>query len=154
MTANINTILIVGATSGLGEAFARYFHSKGKTVIAAGRRLERLDALKSELKGLETLQIDVENVQAIEPKPTETCQGLPRFGQHLCHIRQNRAWILQRPIIDQHQYHCLRDNHESHSPHRHCKGHHTASAVLEQANNFHHCNIRTGIHPSSIAPSV
>jgi len=36
MTANINTILILGATSGLGEAFARYFHSKGKKVIASG----------------------------------------------------------------------------------------------------------------------
>jgi short-subunit dehydrogenase len=41
MTANINTILVLGATSGIGEAFTRYFHIKGKTVIAAGRRLER-----------------------------------------------------------------------------------------------------------------
>jgi hypothetical protein len=37
MTANIDTILILGATSGLGEAFTRYFHSKGKKVIAAGK---------------------------------------------------------------------------------------------------------------------
>lgn len=77
MTAKTNTILIVGATSGLGEAFARYFHSKGKTVIAAGRRLERLDALKSELKGLETLQIDVENVQAIELKLQRLAKTFP-----------------------------------------------------------------------------
>jgi uncharacterized oxidoreductase len=77
MTSNINTILILGATSGIGEAFTRYFHSKGKTVIAAGRRLERLEALKSELKGLETLQFDVENVQAIEPKLQRLVQTFP-----------------------------------------------------------------------------
>jgi uncharacterized oxidoreductase len=46
MAANINTILILGATSGLGEAFTRYFHSKGKKVIASGRRVERLKRLE------------------------------------------------------------------------------------------------------------
>lgn len=66
MTANIDTILLLGATSGIGEAFAHYFHSKGKRVIAAGRRLERLDALKSELKGLETYQFDVSDIENIE----------------------------------------------------------------------------------------
>lgn len=66
MTANIDTILLLGATSGIGEAFAHYFHSKGKRVIAAGRRVERLEALKSELKGLETYQFDVSDVDNIE----------------------------------------------------------------------------------------
>jgi hypothetical protein len=41
MAANINTILTLGDTSGIGEAFTRYFHSKGKAVVAVGRRLER-----------------------------------------------------------------------------------------------------------------
>jgi hypothetical protein len=43
--------------SGLGEAFARRFHAWGKKVIAAGRRMERLETLKSQLKGLETFQV-------------------------------------------------------------------------------------------------
>ncbi|KUJ18079.1 NAD(P)-binding protein [Mollisia scopiformis] len=77
MTANIDTILLLGATSGIGEAFARYFHGKGKRVIAAGRRLERLDALKSELKGLETFQMDVEDIPAIEPKLNELFKTYP-----------------------------------------------------------------------------
>jgi short-subunit dehydrogenase involved in D-alanine esterification of teichoic acids len=77
MTDSPNTFLIFGATSGIGEAFTRYFHSKGKKVIAAGRRVERLESLKSELKGLEILQFDVENVQGIEPKLQRLVRAFP-----------------------------------------------------------------------------
>lgn len=76
-TASISTILLIGATSGIGEQFARYFHSAGKTVIAAGRRLERLTALQSDLKGLETFQIDVEDIGSIDSKLTELFKTHP-----------------------------------------------------------------------------
>lgn len=66
MSANISKILILGATSGLGEAFAKYFHAQGKEVIAAGRRAERLHSLKAQLSGLETVQIDVEDINSLE----------------------------------------------------------------------------------------
>jgi len=65
-TANISTILLIGATSGIGEQFAHYFHSAGKTVIAAGRRLDRLTSLQSQLPGLQTFQIDVSDLTSIE----------------------------------------------------------------------------------------
>jgi uncharacterized oxidoreductase len=58
MSANFKTVLVLGATSGLGEGFARRFYAQGKSVIAAGRRVERLKVLKSELKGLETFQVN------------------------------------------------------------------------------------------------
>jgi len=79
MTANIDTILLIGATSGIGEAFARYFHAKGKRVIAAGRRLERLNALQSELKGLEIVQWDVEDIPNIESKLTGLFKTYPNL---------------------------------------------------------------------------
>ncbi|KAH7379039.1 hypothetical protein BKA64DRAFT_714216 [Cadophora sp. MPI-SDFR-AT-0126] len=77
MTANIDTILVLGATSGIGAAFARYFHSKGKKVIAAGRRLERLQSLANELPGLEIFQFDVENISSIESKFAELFKTYP-----------------------------------------------------------------------------
>jgi 3-hydroxy acid dehydrogenase/malonic semialdehyde reductase len=57
-------VLITGATAGFGEATARRFLANGHKVIAAGRRVERLEALKASLpvdqqKDLFTLVLDV-----------------------------------------------------------------------------------------------
>lgn len=57
MTSKMNTILIVGATSGIGEQFARRFHGLGKKVIVTGRRADRLSALENELSGIEIRQV-------------------------------------------------------------------------------------------------
>jgi short-subunit dehydrogenase len=57
MNHRVSTILIVGATSGLGEGYARRFHAMGKKVIITGRRTDRLSALKQELRGIETREV-------------------------------------------------------------------------------------------------
>jgi len=59
-----HTVLVTGATAGFGEATARRFLAHGHKVIAVGRRVERLDALKASLppeqqKKLHTLVLDV-----------------------------------------------------------------------------------------------
>lgn len=43
------TILITGASSGLGEGMARLFAAKGRNLALCARRTERLDALREEL---------------------------------------------------------------------------------------------------------
>jgi len=77
MTANMDTVLILGATSGIGGAFARYLHAKGKKVIAAGRRVDRLQTLATELPGLDILEFDVAKVEGIESKFTELFKLYP-----------------------------------------------------------------------------
>ena len=57
MESKMKCILIIGGTSGIGEAFARRFHAIGKKVVVAGRRAERLHVLANELQGLETFQV-------------------------------------------------------------------------------------------------
>jgi 3-hydroxy acid dehydrogenase/malonic semialdehyde reductase len=59
-----HTVLVTGATAGFGEATARRFLAHGHKVVAVGRRLDRLEALKSSLpaeqqKKLLTLVLDV-----------------------------------------------------------------------------------------------
>jgi NAD(P)-dependent dehydrogenase (short-subunit alcohol dehydrogenase family) len=51
--------VVTGASSGLGDRFARVLHAAGATVIVAARRKERLDALASELPGSTAIACDV-----------------------------------------------------------------------------------------------
>ena len=68
------TILITGATAGFGAAAARRFAKDGAKLILAGRRAERLEELKSELKvPVHTLVLDVRDRDAVE----KAISGLP-----------------------------------------------------------------------------
>ncbi|KAL5327548.1 hypothetical protein ACEPPN_005247 [Leptodophora sp. 'Broadleaf-Isolate-01'] len=49
-----HTVFIIGATSGIGASLAHHIHAQGKTVIATGRRQDRLSTLASSHPGLQT----------------------------------------------------------------------------------------------------
>lgn len=51
--------VVTGASSGLGDGFARTLAEAGATVVAAARRTERLDALAEEVPNLVPVQCDV-----------------------------------------------------------------------------------------------
>ena len=70
--------IVTGASSGLGEGFARALAGAGASVVAAARRLDRLEALAGEVPGVVPLVCDVADQRSTEALVAEV---LERFGR-------------------------------------------------------------------------
>ena len=70
MSDNIKgkTVVITGASSGLGEVAARHLSALGRTVVTGDRRTERIQALSEELNGREVKAVAV----ALRSRPTRS----------------------------------------------------------------------------------
>jgi NAD(P)-dependent dehydrogenase (short-subunit alcohol dehydrogenase family) len=60
------TALITGASSGLGEQFARCLSGAGARVILAARRIDKLNTLADELNNTKAIQMDVSDQQSVK----------------------------------------------------------------------------------------
>jgi NAD(P)-dependent dehydrogenase (short-subunit alcohol dehydrogenase family) len=69
--------LVTGASSGLGERFARVLHAAGATVVVAARREERLAALVGELPGALAVPADLSRAEERQRLVADT---VDRFG--------------------------------------------------------------------------
>jgi NAD(P)-dependent dehydrogenase (short-subunit alcohol dehydrogenase family) len=59
-----NTVVITGASSGIGKAAAKYFHQKGWNVAATMRKPDQEKDLKEDAR-LKLVQLDVQNLNSI-----------------------------------------------------------------------------------------
>jgi NADP-dependent 3-hydroxy acid dehydrogenase YdfG len=75
--ADMNTILITGASSGIGEATARYFQANGWNVIATMRDPSKGSAFA----GLDTVFVTRMDVTDAASIPSAVAAGIDRFGK-------------------------------------------------------------------------
>ena len=61
-------VIITGASSGIGKALAEKYASEGWNLVLAARRIDRLQELKSQLKGVEVLAVKTDVTQEADCK--------------------------------------------------------------------------------------
>ena len=80
---NSKTALITGASAGLGAEFARQLAAQGYHLILTARRLERLQALASQLQAQYGRQIEVLPADLSDPASVETLAARIRAAPDL-----------------------------------------------------------------------
>jgi NADP-dependent 3-hydroxy acid dehydrogenase YdfG len=106
MNENIEgkVVAITGASSGLGEATARYLAERGATVALGARRLERLQALVDEITATGgqafALATDVTDVAQVRALVNAAVERFGRIDVMLNNAGLMAHWPLERREID------------------------------------------------------
>lgn len=99
------TVIITGASSGLGEQFARCLSGAGARVILAARRIDKLNDLAAELNNARAIQMDVSDKQSVK-----SCfSALEQAGEKIDICVNNAGIAILTPIFEEND----NDNFES-----------------------------------------
>ena len=98
MQLSENTILITGATSGIGNAFALEFLKNNNTVIICGRREDRLNAIKNEYPGIITKVCDIADAKQREDLCVWAIENYPNLNILINNAGVQYAADLHKPI--------------------------------------------------------
>jgi NAD(P)-dependent dehydrogenase (short-subunit alcohol dehydrogenase family) len=91
------TAIITGASSGLGEQFARCLSGAGARVILAARRINKLKTLAAELNNARAIQMDVSDKQSVKSCFAE----LEKDGEKIDICVNNAGIAILTPIFDE-----------------------------------------------------
>ena len=96
------TILITGASSGIGEAMARLFAQEGARLVLCARRLERLETLAEELRAAHEAEVFVHRLDVGDRTAVEgMMQHLPESSREIDVLVNNAG--LSRGLEPLHQ---------------------------------------------------
>jgi len=90
------TVVVTGASSGIGEETARRFSAEGANVVVAARRRERLDALVEELGAERTLAVTTDVTKREDLEATMRAAA-ERFGG-IDVLVSNAGTALRKPF--------------------------------------------------------
>lgn len=97
----MKTILITGATAGIGEACAKLFAKEKYQLILTGRRLERLENLKQSLQSEFGVNVHLLNFDVQDKTATEKAiNSLPEEFQNIDILLNNAGLALGKETID------------------------------------------------------
>jgi len=83
------TALITGASSGIGDAFAREFAARGANLIIVARRGDRLEKLAKDIRALHSVEVTV--IEADLSTPDSAAQLAKKIGSTQVDILVNNA---------------------------------------------------------------
>ncbi|WP_250634422.1 SDR family NAD(P)-dependent oxidoreductase [Pinirhizobacter soli] len=99
MNKSANTVVITGATSGIGLGLAKAFLKEGYNVVGTGRSAERLQATATQLNAGESFLCVVGDVAKPESARAAFDQAVAKFGK--VDVLVNNAGIFTaKPFVD------------------------------------------------------
>jgi short-subunit dehydrogenase len=97
MATSRRTVLVTGATSGIGRATALALAARGHTVVGAGRRVDALDSLVAESSGAVTaFPLDVNDYEACATAPAAIKEALG--GRSIDTLINNAGYSSAGPL--------------------------------------------------------
>ena len=91
------TAIVTGASNGLGEQFARCLSGAGARVILAARRVDKLNALATELGNAKAIQMDVSDKQSVK-----SCFAkLEKAGEKIDICVNNAGIAILTPVFEE-----------------------------------------------------